>query len=51
MKVQEKEKKVVVLLSRPRQTMKLGTFTLYSCNSGREMYTKKRDARAKLLFC
>ena len=30
--------------------MKLGSFTLQSCNDNREMY-KKRDARAKLLFC
>ena len=30
--------------------MNLGTFTLYSCSDGKEMY-KKRDARAKLLSC
>ena len=45
-----KEKKVVVLCSRPRQNVKLGTFTLKSWNDGKEMY-KKRDARAKLLYC
>ena len=33
-----KEKEVVVLCSRPRQNVKLGTFTLYSCNDGKEMY-------------
>ena len=37
-KVQKKKKQVVVLCSRPRQNVKL------KC-------TKKRDARAKLLFC
>ena len=37
-KVQEKKKKVVVLCSRPRQNVNLGTFTLYMPNSGKEMY-------------
>ena len=46
--VQEKKKKVVVLCSRPLQNVKLGIFT--SCNDG-EKNTKKRDARAKSLFC
>ena len=39
-KVQEKKKKVVVLCSRPRQNVKLGTFTLQSCSYGKEMYKK-----------
>ena len=37
-KVPEKKKKVVVLCSRPRQNVNLGTFTLYMRNSGKEMY-------------
>ena len=48
--VQEKKKKVVVFCSRPRQNVKLGSFTLLSCNEGREC-TKNGDARAKLFFC
>ena len=36
-KVQEKKKKVVVLCSRPRQRVNLGTFTLKSWNDGKEM--------------
>ena len=32
--VQEKKKNVVVLCSRPRQDVKLGTFTLQSCQDG-----------------
>ena len=39
-KVQENKKKVVVLCSRPRQNVNLGTFTLYSCSDGKEMYKK-----------
>ena len=32
--------------------VKLGSFTSYSCNEGKEMYKKKKgDARARLLFC
>ena len=33
--------------------VKLGSFTSYSCNDGKEMYKKKkkRDAHAMLLFC
>ena len=31
-KVPEKENKIVVLCSRPRQNVKSGVFTLYSCN-------------------
>ena len=34
-KVQEKEKKVVVFCSRSRQNVKLGTFTLQSCRISR----------------
>ena len=30
--------------------VKLGSFTSYSCNDGKEMYKKKGDARARLLF-
>ena len=37
-KVQEKKKKVVVLCSRPRQNVNLGTFTLYMRNGGKERY-------------
>ena len=40
-KVQKKKKKVVVLCSRPRQNVNLGTFTLLSCNDGKEMCTCK----------
>ena len=40
MKVQEKEKKVVVLCSRPSQNVKLGIFTSKSCSDGKEMYQK-----------
>ena len=50
MEVQENKKKVVVLCSRPRQNVNLGTFTLYSCSDGKEMY-KKPSRRAKLLSC
>ena len=39
-KVQEKKKKVVVLCSRPRQNVKLGTLTLQSRSYGKEMYKK-----------
>ena len=35
----KKKKKVVVLCSRPRQNVNLGTFTLLSCNDGKEMCT------------
>ena len=35
-----KEKKVVVLCSRPRQNVNSGTFTLLSGNDGKEMYKK-----------
>ena len=38
-KVQKKKKKVVVLCSRPRQNVKLGSFTLLSCNDVKEMCT------------
>ena len=48
--VHEKKKKVVLLCSHPRQNVKLGTSTLYSCRDGKEIYKKKDDALAKL-FC
>ena len=48
--VQEKKNKALLFCSRPRQNVKLGSFTLLSCNEGREC-TKNGDARAKLLFC
>ena len=49
--LEEKEKFVVACL-RPSQNVKLGIITPYSCSDGKEMYKlKKRDARAKLLFC
>ena len=35
-----KEKKVVVVCSRPRQNVNSGTFTLQSNNDGKEMYKK-----------
>ena len=38
-KVQKEKKKVVVLCSRPRQNVNLGTFTLLSCNDGKEKCT------------
>ena len=51
-KLQRKKKKVDVLCSRSRQNVNLGTFTLQSCGDDKEIYVqKKRDARAKLLFC
>ena len=39
-KVQEKKKKVVVFLFPSSTNVKLGNFTLYSWNDGREMYKK-----------
>ena len=39
-KVQGKKKKVVVLSSRPQRNVKLGSFTLWLCNDGQEMYKK-----------
>jgi len=33
-----KEKEVVVFCSRPRQNVKFGIFTLWSCSDGKEMY-------------
>ena len=39
-KVQEKKSQIVILCSSPRQNVKLGTFTLWSCNDGWEMYKK-----------
>ena len=51
-KVQEKKKKVVVLCSRPRRNMKLlRAASRCSRATTAEKCTKKRDARAKLLFC
>ena len=48
--VLEEKEKFVVACWRPPQNVKLGIITPYSCSDGKEMY-KKRDARAKLLFC
>ena len=39
-KVQVNNKEVVVLCTGPRQNVRLGTFTLQSCNDGIEMYEK-----------
>ena len=47
-KVQEKKKKVVVFSSRPRQNVRL--FSRCSPAATAKKCTKKRDARAKLLF-
>ena len=41
-KVSKKEKKVVVLCSRPQQNVKLRNFTSNSCSDGKEMYKKAR---------
>ena len=41
----EKKRKSVSCLH-----VKLGSFTSYSCNDGKEMYKKQGDARARLLF-
>ena len=56
--VQKKEKKIVVLCSRPPWNVKLGSFTSYSCSDAKEMYKKKCNARAEfsavlklVLFC
>ena len=49
-KVQEKEKKVVVLSSRPPQNVKMLTFSSKSWRDEKKS-TKKRDGRSKLLFC
>ena len=53
LEVQEKKKEVTVLRSRPTQNVKLEFFMWQSCSGGKEIYkcTKKRDARAELLFC
>ena len=40
----------VIACLRPSQNVKLGMFTGSRAVDGKEMY-KKRDARAKLLFC
>ena len=48
-KVSKKEKKVVVLCSRPQQNVKLRNLTSKSCSDGK--CSKKRDAHEKLLFC
>ena len=48
--VQEKKKKYAVLCSRPPQNVKLGFFTSYSRAVTGKKCTKKRDARAELLF-
>ena len=50
-KVQEKKKEVVVLCSRPRQNVKLLRAVSRCSRATRaEKCTKKREARAKLLF-
>ena len=41
----------VIACLRPSQNVKFGIFTSSRAVDGKEMYTKKRDARAKLLFC
>ena len=49
-----KKEKVFFLCSRPRQNVKLGTFTLLgSCSRAptKKKCAKKRYVRAKLLFC
>ena len=59
-KVPEEKKKVVVFCSRPRQNVKLGSFTLRSCNDGREMCKKRwrtckvvcfADLNLSVIFC
>ena len=45
-----KEKKVVVFCSRPRQNMNSGTSRCSRATTAKKC-TKKRDARAKLVFC
>ena len=47
---EEKKKRVVVLCCRPRQNVKLGTLSCSPATTTKKC-TKKRDARAKLLFC
>ena len=49
--IEEKNEKVSRLCSRPPQNVKLGTFTWYSRVVTAKKCTRKRDARAKLLFC
>ena len=39
-KILEKKKKVVVLCVHPQKNVKLGIFTSWSCNDGKEMYKK-----------
>ena len=41
----------VIACLRPSQNVKSGIFTGSREVDGKEMYKKKRDARAKLLFC
>ena len=48
MKIQEKKQKVVALFSRPSKNVKL---VRRSRALAAKKCTKKRDARAKLLFC
>ena len=47
---QKKKNHPVVLCLRPPQNVKLGSFTCSSCTVTAKKCTKKRDARAKLLF-
>ena len=49
--MQEKKKEVVSFCSRPPQNLKSGTFPLKSRAVTTKTCTKKRDARAELLFC
>ena len=50
-KVQEKKTKIVVLCSRPRQKRVNGNFHLAVVQRLQRNIQKKRNARAKLLFC
>ena len=45
-----KRKFCVVLIYSIKRAREIRSFVSQSCNDGKEMY-KKRDARAKLLFC
>ena len=49
-KVQEKKKKVAVMCSRPRENVKFARLSRCSRATTAKKSTKKRDARAKLLF-
>ena len=49
--VQEKKKKIAVLCSSPTQKREIRKFHVVSRATTAKKVTKKRDARAKLLFC